>query len=372
MSTNAADSRLSRCSAAREATRSSRTAQEPEHELLRLNRQYTSYRCRFTGHSSSIGHSRTMDGAASWTLLLGRGGGGQCFFGVALRWRCARAWHPCCHCFGWMTGVWRCWCGWIACCAIVAHRGCNMDWIGNISKWTLWAVEMLGWESNCFVAHGGCGVSTWCPALPFGAHVAHAAHAGGGCTGQCLAADLDVMRRMPLGASSGMKTACERLACDVVMSAGGTAAAPSCQVHDCAGCWQAAPVSDPARAYRALARRTRQCSQLRWSHERGRHDDSAIVPSSWLGGMLAGGACRPGAPTEHWPSGCANAHSSDGSSVVVQALGDACKRQATRKRSGRLQQGPASSLVCVRSEHRPGHSRRCSQLHWFQLRGGGF
>ena len=166
--------------------------------------------------------------------------------------------------------------------------------------------------------------------------------------------------------------ACERLACDVVMSAGGTAAAPSCQVHDCAGCWQAAPVSDPARAYRALARRTRQCSQLRWSHERGRHDDSAIVPSSWLGGMLAGGACRPGAPTEHWPSGCANAHSSDGSSVVVQALGDACKRQATRKRSGRLQQGPASSLVCVRSEHRPGHSRRCSQLHWFQLRGGGF
>ena len=69
MSTNAADSRLSRCSAAREATRSSRTAQEPEHELLRLNRQYTSYRCRFTGHSSSIGHSRTMDGAASWTLL---------------------------------------------------------------------------------------------------------------------------------------------------------------------------------------------------------------------------------------------------------------------------------------------------------------
>ena len=269
MSTNAADSRLSRCSAAREATRSSRTAQEPEHELLRLNRQYTSYRCRFTGHSSSIGHSRTMDGAASWTLLLGRGGGGQCFFGVALRWRCARAWHPCCHCFGWMTGVWRCWCGWIACCAIVAHRGCNMDWIGNISKWTLWAVEMLGWESNCFVAHGGCGVSTWCPALPFGAHVAHAAHAGGGCTGQCLAADLDVMRRMPLGASSGMKTACERLACDVVMSAGGTAAAPSCQVHDCAGCWQAAPVSDPARAYRALARRTRQCSQLRWFQRGG-------------------------------------------------------------------------------------------------------
>ena len=61
--------RLSRCSAAREATRSSLTAQEPEHELLRLNRQYTSYRCRFTGHSSSIGHSRTMDGAASWTLL---------------------------------------------------------------------------------------------------------------------------------------------------------------------------------------------------------------------------------------------------------------------------------------------------------------
>ena len=65
------------------------------------------------------------------------------------------------------------------------------------------------------------------------------------------------------------RKACERLACDVVMSAGGTAAAPSCQVHDCAGCWQAAPVSDPARAYRALARQTRQCSQQRWFQRGG-------------------------------------------------------------------------------------------------------
>ena len=47
MSTNAADSRLSRYIAARVATRSSRSAQEPEHELLRLNRQYTSYRALY-------------------------------------------------------------------------------------------------------------------------------------------------------------------------------------------------------------------------------------------------------------------------------------------------------------------------------------
>ena len=33
-----------------------------------------------------------------------------------------------------------------------------MDWIGNISKWTLWAVETLAWEPNRFVARGGCGV----------------------------------------------------------------------------------------------------------------------------------------------------------------------------------------------------------------------
>ena len=33
-----------------------------------------------------------------------------------------------------------------------------MEWIGNISKWALWMVETLIWESNCFVARGGCGV----------------------------------------------------------------------------------------------------------------------------------------------------------------------------------------------------------------------
>ena len=75
--------------------------------------------------------------------------------------------------------------------------------------------------------------------------------------------------------------------CDVVMSAGGTAAAPPCQVHGYAGCWQTAPVSNPTRAYRALARRTRQCSQLRWFHVRGRHGGGAVVP--FMATRVAGG-----------------------------------------------------------------------------------
>ena len=154
----------------------------------------------------------------------------------------------------WLTGVWRCLCGWIACCAIVAHRGCSMDWIGNISKWALWTVETLGWESNCFVARGGRDVelvvsraaiwSTCCSCFSCCSWWLHRSVLG--CRSGCDAAHATWSFERHAG------IACERVACDVVMSAGGTAAAPSCQVHDCAGCWQAAPVSNPARARQSI------------------------------------------------------------------------------------------------------------------------
>ena len=167
----------------------------------------------------------------------------------------------------WLTGVWRCLCGWIACCAIVAHRGCNMDWIGNISKWALWTVETLGWESNCFVARGGRGVelvvsraaiwSTCCSCFSCCSWWLHRSVLG--CRAGCHAAHATWSFKRHAG------IACERVACNVVMSAGGTAAAPSCRVHDYEGCWLAAPVSNPACVRKALAGRwSCQCPEMRW------------------------------------------------------------------------------------------------------------
>ena len=88
---------------------------------------------------------------------------------------------------------------------------------------------------------------------------------------------------LPSLASVGVK-------CDVVMSAGGTAAAPSCRVHDYEGCWLAAPVSNPACVRKALAGRwSCQCLEMRWLSMATTRGMGEVAMS--VGGTAA--ACAP-------------------------------------------------------------------------------
>ncbi len=199
MSTNAADSRLSRCSAAREATRSSRTARARARARApsRLNRRYTSYRVpMYVVSRPVIPHPSSI--LARWMARPA----GLFFLAVAaevnasLRWRCdgvarARGTRAAIAlddgCVAMLV--------WLGCLL----RNCGTSWLQHglgLQQLQVDAVDGgdvgLGIESKVASKRAvDVALSTWCPALPFGAHVAHAAHAAGGCTGQCVAADLD-------------------------------------------------------------------------------------------------------------------------------------------------------------------------------------